>query len=52
MTEQQAWNNAQKDVQYNINNKISRILKIYLPEFIKSNSKYKKFQKFITKYRG
>ena len=52
VTEQQAWNNAQKDVQYNINNKISRILKIYLPEFIKSNSKYKKFQKFITKYRG
>ena len=51
-TDQEAWINAQKDIKYNINNKISKILKTYLPEFIKSNSKYKKLQKFITKYKG
>lgn len=51
-TDQEAWASAQKNIQYNINNKISKILKTYLPEFIKQNSKYKKFQKFITKYRG
>jgi hypothetical protein len=52
MNEQEAWTNAQKNIKYNINNKVSKILKTYTPEFIKSNSKYKKFQKFLNKYRS
>jgi hypothetical protein len=47
-----AWIKAQKDAFYNIVSKTSTILKKYVPEFIKVNYKYKKLQKFITKYRS
>jgi len=50
--EDDAWIKAQKDAFYNIVSKTSTILKKYIPEFIKSNYKSKKLQKFITKYRG
>lgn len=50
--EDDAWIKAQKDSFYNISSKISKLLKVYTPEFIKVNSKFKKLQKFITKYGG
>lgn len=50
-TKEQSWNNANKNLQYNINSKVSKILKKYIPSVIKQNSKYKKFIKFVNKYR-
>jgi len=48
----QSYYKSLKDATYNINSKISNILKKYIPEFIKINYKYKKFIKFVSKYRG
>jgi hypothetical protein len=48
----QSYYSALKDATYNINSKISNILKNYVSEFIKINNKYKKFIKFVSKYRG
>lgn len=47
-----AYHEALKNATYSINSKISNILKKYISEFIKINHKYKKFMKFVSKYRG
>lgn len=50
-TKEAAWTASNKDIQYNINNKVSKILKKNIVEVIKQNSKFKKFIKFYNRYR-
>lgn len=50
-TKESAWTAANKDIQYNINNKVSRILKRNIIEVIKQNSKFRKFIKFYNRYK-